>query len=409
MRKVLVAIAFTLLTCSSARATNGMRMIGFGPVQNSMGGVSIALPLDSATVATNPAGLLSVGQRLDLGATYFAPTVKYQATGPIPNVVGSTGSFGSDFGASYIPAVGYAQQLSDRLAVGVGLYGAAGMGVSYAQNLYGGVTKSSYLQARVTPGVAYRVAEGFTAGVTLNVEYAMMSYAAAAGIGMPPRKTAGAMGLGAVLGVQYAVTPTITLGAAYETRSFFQDFSFDIAAHTETPAPSVSIPFPGGTEKLAFDQPAVATIGLAVRPMDGLVLALDGEYLFWSQTNGANQPKISNGQSVMGFNLNWSDQLVLKVGAELAATKEVKVRLGYDYGKSPLDATRAFENIAFPAIAQHHVTAGVGVDFGQWTVNATAVYAPESKTTGANLDQGLASYATTMSQLAVDVGAAYRF
>lgn len=413
MRKTIAALAFALMLPSTALATNGMRMIGFGPVQDSMGGTSIAVPLDAATVATNPAGLLSVGQRLDVGATYFSPSVKYDATQLGPGG-SSTAGLSSDFGASYIPAIGYAMPISDSLATGVGLYGAAGMGVDYGQNLYGGVTKTSYLQARLTPGVAYKLAEGLSAGVTLNAMYATMSYNVAGGMGMPERKTAGSLGIGAVVGLQYAVSPMVTVGAAYETESFFQDFKFDIPAHTQVVDPSTgaTFDFPGGTEKLAFDQPPVASLGVAVRPLNGLVLALDGEYIFWSQTNGKNEPKITGGEATgaMPFNMDWSDQVVVKVGAEYAATPDVKLRLGYNYGKSPLNADRAFENIAFPAIAEHHITAGVGVQLAKWTVNASAMYVPEATLTGANAQaQGIGSYTTKMSQFQIDLGASYRF
>ena len=51
----LVASAFP------AHATNGMRMIGFGPVQNSMGGVGVGATLDAASVLSNPAGMSELG------------------------------------------------------------------------------------------------------------------------------------------------------------------------------------------------------------------------------------------------------------------------------------------------------------------------------------------------------------
>jgi long-chain fatty acid transport protein len=54
-RSLRLGIATAALAAAApAAATNGMRMIGFGPVQNSMGGVSAAAPLDAATIVTNP-------------------------------------------------------------------------------------------------------------------------------------------------------------------------------------------------------------------------------------------------------------------------------------------------------------------------------------------------------------------
>ncbi len=72
--------AAVLLSAAPAAATNGMRMIGFGPVQDSMGGASVGAPLDSSTIVTNPAGMSALGMRVDAAGTYFKPTVKYTAT-----------------------------------------------------------------------------------------------------------------------------------------------------------------------------------------------------------------------------------------------------------------------------------------------------------------------------------------
>jgi long-chain fatty acid transport protein len=413
MRRILGAVALTCLAVASpAFATNGMRMIGFGPVQNSMGGVSIAVPLDASTVATNPAGLLSIGKRVDVGGTYFAPKVEYKATGAVM----SSNTVESDRAASYIPTLAASWSLGDDLAAGVGVFGTAGMGVEDPANLFGSITETSYMQARLAPGVAYRVMPGLVVGATLNAMYALMSYEVAsaappAGPAMQPRDDGAAFGIGATLGVLYTPVEMISIGAAYETKSSFQDFEFEIPAHTNfmTGAP---VNVPGGTEKLAFDQPPVASVGVAVRPVEGLVLALDGEYIFWSDTNGQNQPNFTSDPQLTGampFNLRWDDQVVVKVGGEYAVAKDVKVRLGYNYGKSPLRAERGFENIAFPAVAEHHITGGVGMTFGQTVVNASVGYSPESKISGSAPMQGIGSYEAKMSQLSFDLGLAYRF
>ena len=108
--------------------------------------------------------------------------------------------------------------------------------------------------------------------------------------------------------------------------------------------------------------------------------------------------------------MNWSDQVVVKVGAESRGDEGPQVRAGYNYGKMPLDADRAFENIAFPAVSEHHVTLGAGYDIGSLTVNVAGVYSPEAKISGANMaQQGIASYESKMSQVAVDLGLAYKF
>ena len=76
-----LSIIAAIFIATSAHATNGMRMIGFGPVQNSMGGVSVGVPLDAASILTNPAGMSFLSGRIDFGASYFKPSVEYKATG----------------------------------------------------------------------------------------------------------------------------------------------------------------------------------------------------------------------------------------------------------------------------------------------------------------------------------------
>jgi long-chain fatty acid transport protein len=227
---------------------------------------------------------------------------------------------------------------------------------------------------------------------------------------MPARESTGAVGIGATIGVTYSPAKAVTLAAAYESKSLYQSFEFDVPAHT-TP---FGQPVPGGTEKLDFDQPMVATVGAAVRPLEGLLLAADVEWIDWSDTNGADLPAFASEQprtGYMAWNLDWEDQLVFKIGAQylVPAVKGLAVRAGYNYGKMPLAEGRAFENVAFPAIAEHHFTVGAGYDFGALTVNVAGQYSPEATLEGADPEKGIVGYEARMSQLAFDLGVAYRF
>ena len=428
MRKLAASfLALLVVAAAPARATNGMRMIGFGASQVAMGGASAALALDAASVVSNPAGITELGGRVDFGASFFKPTVSYRAAEvpglPQPGLaVGSTERFTSKRGASPVPALGLVIPLDEQFTFGLGAYGVSGMGVDHAQNLYGGITYSSYSQMRFAPGLAWRVSDRLSVGVTANLLYAEMSYSAAQGLLQVPHQAASAFGYGATVGVQLRASEALTFGAAYETRSWFQDFEFNVPAHQPldptTGAPMTSggqpVVLPAGMDQLAFDQPSSATAGVAVRPLRALTVAFDVQWIRWSETNGQNQPAYSSDVTrtgAMPWNLDWSDQWVFKVGAQLQAGPVLALRAGYNYGKSPLRAGRAFENIAFPAIAEHHLTGGVGVQLGErFALNLAAMYAPEARLTGSNpAEQFIASYETTMSQYALDAAIAYRF
>jgi len=415
MRKIALLLAATCVVAASpAYATNGMRMIGFGPVQDSMGGVGVGTTLDACSLLSNPAGIADLGQRLDVGGAYFKPTVKYSATGAAPGqIVAQDGAtLDSTRGGSPIPALAYVRPIDDRLSAGIGVFGVAGMGVDYPTNLYQGATYTSYLQGRFTPGAAYKLTDTLSVGATANVMVAQMKYDVASGFGQALHDTATSAGIGATVGVKFTPVRMVTLGAAYETKSWFQDFSFKVAERPNPMAPGTTIP--GGTDKLTFDQPQSVTLGASVTPFEMLLLAADVQWINWSQTMGKGLPKYSSDASATGampFDMNWSDQWVLKVGAQVAPMRGLKVRAGYNYGKMPLDPNRAFENLAFPAVTEHHVTGGVGYELGdRWAFNLTGIYALNTKLQGANAaEQFITAYTTEMSQFEVDFGLSYRF
>lgn len=388
-----LSIIAAIFIATSAHATNGMRMIGFGPVQDSMGGVSVGLPLDAASILTNPAGMSVLPGRIDFGASYFVPSVKYKATG------GADGSeVDSDRGGSPVPAFGLIIPLGEKFRFGVGAYGIAGMGVDYPANLYGTVTYTSYSQMRFAPALSYKINDIVSVGATLNIMYATMEFNAGGG---QPHMGASSFGYGATFGVLVKPVDFLQIGLAYETKSTFQDFTFNTAT---------------GVDKIEFNQPQSATIGFAVKPIKDLSIGFDVQWIRWSETNGKDLPKYTaNASGAMPWNMDWSDQFVYKIGVQYAVHPMVTLRAGYNYGKMPLNSDRAFENIAFPAVSEHHITAGLGINFTkQFTLNIGGMYSPSAKLTGSNpgyppAGQMINSYETEMSQYSLDMGVTYTF
>jgi long-chain fatty acid transport protein len=389
-----MGIVAVMLIAVNANATNGMRMIGFGPVQDSMGGVSVGLPLDAAAVLTNPAGMSVLPGRIDFGASYFKPSVDYNATG------GASGStIDSDRGGSPVPAFGLIIPLGDKFKFGVGAYGVAGMGVDYPADLYGSTTYTAYSQMRFAPALSYKINDIVSIGVAVNIMYATMEFnvANASPANQLPHMGASSFGYGATIGVLVKPTDMIQIGLAYETKSYFQDFAFNTGS---------------GVDKIEFDQPQVATIGVGIKPIKDLLIGFDVEWINWSDTNGQNLPKYTTKASpyTMDWNMDWSDQFVYKLGVQYTVNPMIVLRAGYNYGKMPLESIRAFENIAFPAVSEHHITAGVGINLNkQFTLNIGGMYSPSAKISGSNPSQYISSYETEMSQYSIDMGVTYTF
>lgn len=144
--KKIVASLFAagVMVSPLAHATNGMNLAGYGPVSESMGGVSMAYDNGTAAVINNPAtlGFMASGtSRLDVALGDLMPDASSQGSG----------STAKNF---YMPAMGYIRK-ADKIAFGVGLMGQGGMGTKYSNSAaFGSLNGANF----VAPG-AYAVTD----------------------------------------------------------------------------------------------------------------------------------------------------------------------------------------------------------------------------------------------------------
>lgn len=392
--KLMLCVCVVVVMARVGRATNGMKVIGVGPVQRSMGGAGVALPLDSAATVTNPAGIARLDKRLDIGVTYFAPDVAYTAHSEAGMVVNDDTRITSDTKPCFMPGAGVVVPIDERLTFGVGAYGVCGMGVDYPQNLYYNVTYTKYEFMKVAPALACSVNDRLSIGAALGLNYATMEFNAG-----PPSEVShldgDAFGVGLTVGVLYRLSENVSVGLAYETKQCSSTFAFDT---------------PAGEDRLRLDQPQNLALGLGIHPTPKLRMAFDVVWIDWPQTMGLDKPAYTaNSSGAATWNMNWSEQTVYKVGIECDLSKDVTLRAGYNYGKHPLDSQRAFENIAFPAIVEHHLTAGLGIKLNKnRTLNIGVMVAPKVTLATANSAQFIDRATTEMSQYSIDAGLAFR-
>jgi len=129
--------------------------------------------------------------------------------------------------------------------------------------------------------------------------------------------------------------------------------------------------------------PPEIAVGVAIRPLDRLLLACDVKWIGWSHatqvveiegTNGSNRDfnEINGGDSlVYRYRLDWKDQLVLGIGASVSVTRWLTLRLGYRHGNDPVPAERV---TAHGFTITDHVTGGLSVYLGDWDLDLAYVY-----------------------------------
>ena len=426
MRKILGSIAVAAAVAASpAWATNGIRMIGFGPVQSSMGGVSVGASLDAATVLTNPAGMAELGGRFDFGATYFGATVNYTATdGVVCGTVAPPGGclivndgveYTSDRGPSPVPAFGLVIPINEDWKFGLGAYGVAGLGTDWASNVALNTTYSHYSQLRFAPGLSYRIGEIFAVGATANLMYANLGYSIGVGpFAQTAHNDASAFGIGATVSATVKPIKGLTIGVAYESPGMFPTFKYNTPA---VDANGDGTPdFPASVEELEFNTPQTLTGGVGFA-FASLLVAADVQWINWAGPLGDEKPEydVSNA-STLPFDLEWEDQIVYKFGVQWTAVPDVfSVRVGYNYGAMPLNDTKALQNIAFPAVAEQHITAGVSwFASPKVGLHLGGMYSPEAKISGTQDLTAIGyplpvSYEAKMSQYSLDAGLTYKF
>jgi len=400
---------------SVAHATNGLKLIGLGPVQRAMGGVSAALPLDSATTVTNPAGMSELGGRVDLGVTTIIPVSNYEAISAAGLVMENGATIKSDTNPFILPAVGLIIPINEDFTFGLGIYSVSGAGVDYRSNLYNNVTYTCYTASKVAPALSYKINDAFIVGIAPSFDFANFAFEAAVAALNPAHSNASAYGIGYTIGTLIKPLELISdedlpdglsrdfinFGIAYESKQWFSRFEYNTT---------------GGKDKLEFDLPQNLTFGVALKPTKSLKLGFDVVWIDWSSTLGNNKPRyVSKSTASSDFNVNWTDQYVFKVGAELDVleddvVKKLTLRAGYNYGKSPAAKDRPFENIALPCIAEHHLTWGAGIKFTEKLgLNLNFMYSPKKAVETSNISAFINEAKSEVTLYSIDIGVFYEF
>ncbi len=370
----LIAAAFA----TNALATDGYFSSGYGVKSQGIGGVGIALPQDSLAAATNPAGMALIGDRADIGLTWFRPEreATLSNTGNFPPVPGvppkgfSDGTFqGNGRDNFFIPEAGLNKFITPEIALGVSIYGNGGMNTSYNKGgiplLNGGNGQGSgidYIQLFVAPTVAWKITPSQSIGASVILGYQRFKATGIgnfSGISIAQQNVTGvgsddAYGIGLHLGWIGQVSDTVTLGATVQSKTYFQSFDKYKGLFADN-----------GN----MDAPATIGVGIAIKATPELTIAADAERIFFSDVNSiGNSISQWNGQPFLGGvgnlgtsggpGFGWQDVNVYKLGASYSVNAAWTVRAGYNHTDQPIKGSEALFNVLAPAVVQDHLTLG---------------------------------------------------
>ena len=360
MKKHYRVIPVMLIASASlnAYATDGYFAHGYGIKSLGAGGVGIALPQDSLVVASNPAGLSRIGDRIDVGATIFRPIREAEIEGSPAPINGTYD--GSDTKNFLIPEFGYSKRLNDTTTVGISVYGNGGMNTDYKNGfpLFGNSRAGvNLIQVFVAPTIAWQVNENNAIGVTLNLAYqrfeakGLQNFANPAFSSDPNHVTNkgadSAYGAGLHFGWLGKINDAISIGAHYQTKTYSTEFDQYKGLFAE---------------QGDFDIPATYGIGAAVKATDKLTFAGDLQRIEYSDVNSVGNSLANLFVAQLGTNngagFGWKDTTVYKLGVIYDYSAQLTLRAGYNHVSQPIPSSQTLFNTLAPAVVQDHATLG---------------------------------------------------
>lgn len=428
IRKLLATAIITgLATPSLVYATNGYFMIGFGAKSRGMGGVGVAEGVDGLAAAFNPATMIDVETRFDIGGDlFYAPNTVTHSDGTLSEttIVESSNFEDTPFSPGdifIIPNMGATYKYTDDITLGFAFIG-AGMGTQYDQTLPAGNTSYFFnfngqggddktgiklLQMQIPLSIAYKLDEQHTVGASfvLAAQYfEAWGLKAFEALNMAVTQdnlsnmgTDFSYGGGIRLGWQGKfMDNSLKLGFNYSSRVYmteFEDYSSLFAEHGD------------------FDIPENYAIGLAYNATSNIKVKFDIQRINFNDVASVGNPgpyaynstefnplcpgtdteecKIG-GDLGMGF--GWTNQTVYKLGMEYLYNEKLTFRGGFNYGKATIKDDQIIFNLLAPATIESHLTLGATYNFSDdIELSASYVHGFENTITGKTLFQPLGS------------------
>ncbi|PCJ88307.1 MAG: hypothetical protein COA54_03315 [Thiotrichaceae bacterium] len=398
---LICSIVIGLAAPMSSFATNGYFSHGYGTKNKALAGGGSALPQDAMIAAINPAGMVWVGDRMDLGVALFSPQREYTVTGDStpdgpPFFDLAVENVESDSEYFLVPHFAFNWLLDKSSSLGLTVYGNGGMSTDYpdsagfGQGTFFGASAGGEAGAGIdltqlffNVTYARKINDKSSWGVSAITAYQRFKATGLAAFGpfssdathLTDNGYDDSFGFGAKLGWQGEVISNLTLAASYQTKISMDEFS-DYAGLF--------------AEQGAFDIPSTWTLGLAYDIASAGTITFDVQEIMYSDVNSIGNPFLPNLQTAQlgnsnGAGFGYEDITVYKLGYQWSSNPDWIWRAGYSIGEQPIPDSEVMFNILAPAVMEQHITGGFTYSTSANSeFNFAAMYAPTNSVTGPN-------------------------
>jgi long-chain fatty acid transport protein len=421
---IFLALTLGLLMPSVVFATNGYFSHGFGTKSKGLAGAAVALPQDAMMAATNPAGMVLLGNRWDVGLAAFNPNRGYTANDDAQPGSASipAGEFESSNDFFFVPHFGINWMLDDVSSVGISLGGNGGMNTEYRTETFRNFappgsppqfqatspTGADLIQLFVGFTYARKIWERHSFGITPI--FAVQRFKAQ---GLEPFRGASvspdsvtnngndySYGGGVRVGWLGALTDWLEVGASYQSKLFMSKFD----------------KYKGLlAERGNFDIPPVVNVGFAAHVMPKLTFAFEVQEILFDEVNSisnTNDFPVTQGSlgGDDGLGFGWDNMTIFKMGLQWNVQPDWIVRVGYSTANQVIPNSQALFNILAPATVTDHFSFGFTKGFGKrYELNLAYTHAFNEKVSGTNPNTGPQTGFLEMDQNEVEVSWSRKF
>ncbi|WP_458373371.1 OmpP1/FadL family transporter [Pseudomonas laurylsulfatiphila] len=358
---VLAGVVLSSQIPSICFAANGTQLTGYGAKAAGMAGASVAFPQDAIAAANNPAGMAEVGSRVDgdFQILYVDTETEF------------LNSENKHSGKRYapIPEFGVNYQVNDRLSLGFST-AASGVLFRYDDELIPNPNvdraKGAFMQVIGLPTIAYKVTDQLSLGFSLALAAQRLEIQ---GIPLPDGSASNpahgaeySYGASWRAGALWKAKPWLSVGAMYASKikmSNYNSYEDDLLSTT------------GGS----IDIPEQYALGVAVKPIDNLTVALDWQHISWQNSDTYHET------------FGWRSQDIFRLGASYELSSDWTIRAGYSTTRKQFPTDYTLQNTLLVGINPKAATFGVTRDFkenGELTLGYEYDLSTSSKGTGAS-------------------------
>ncbi len=424
MKKYVLSLALLVSVSLSVpvEATNGYWTHGYGPKSKSMAGACVAMAFGAMCAASNPASLAVVGNRIEVGASLFAPKRGYTADANLPPGMApiEPGKVESENDLFLIPHFAANYMLDEVSSIGIAIGGNGGMNTEYDRAVFArfNPTGDPQFDASSPTGIDLKqMFIGISYSRLLNEQHSIgitpiISIQSFSATGLEPFKlmsespdhvtgngTDVSYGGGLRVGWLWLFDEQLKIGASYQTKMWMSDFDKYKGLFAE---------------QGNFDIPANFDLGFSYIFLPDWTFSFDFQRILFSGVNAIGNSSVGPVPPLMGsdegYGFGWDDMNVYKFGLQWFYSQDLTLRAGFSQASKPFENQQALFNLLAPAVVRQHYTAGFGWRLeSESEINVSFMYAPEERVGGTSPMTGPQTGEIWMSQWEIEVGWATSF